>query len=503
MARHVRAMFDAAFLKGATWGFPGEPVEHVETHAAHVFLVRDHAFKIKKPVKLPYLDFSDKAKRSAVLAAELEINRVFAPDLYLRTDEVKDEPVLVMRRFPSHALLSWRMAHGEIDAALAAGLAKMAAEAHARAPRRDTPGAEIMMGLGAQLSKAFIDSPDIFHPAETLEFHAHCRAALASCKALLNERSGRGLVRRCHGDMHAGNIIVEEGQPKLFDAIEFSEKIATIDVLYDLAFLLMDLWTHGERVAANVVLNRYLHLRRAEEDLSGLRALPLFLSTRAGVRALVTADLAHELALKNSMQARGQALDWFRASISYLKVTAPVLVCVGGLSGTGKSTLAAALAPELGAAPGALHVRSDIERKVLANVPETERLPPRSYSREAAFAVYTACFERAGRALAAGHTVVLDAVFAEEGERRSAAELARRHHAHFAGVWLEAPPEVLAARVSARHGDASDATSEVVARQLRYDLGRIDWQRVDASGTPEQTLARVRETLPFRAAAPS
>lgn len=496
-------MFDAAFLKGETWGFPGEPVEHVETHAAHVFLVGDRAFKIKKDVKLPYLDFSDKAKRRDVLAAELGINSVFAPDLYLRTDEVRGEPVLVMRRFPAQALLSWRMAHGEIGAALAGGLAVMVAEAHAKAPRRDTPGAEIMMGLGAQLSKAFIDSPDIFHPAETLEFHANYEAALTSAKSLLNERSGRGLVRRCHGDMHAGNIIVEDGQPKLFDAIEFSEKIATIDVLYDLAFLLMDLWTHDERRAANIVLNRYLHLRRAEEDLSGLVALPLFLSTRAGVRALVTADLAHELALRNSMKARGQALDWFRASISYLKVAPPMLVCVGGLSGTGKSTVAAALAPDLGSAPGALHVRSDVERKVLAGVAETERLPPASYSREAGFAVYTSCLARAGRALAAGHSVVLDAVFAEESERRAGRDLARRSRAHFAGVWLEAPPDVLTARVAARQGDASDATAEVVARQLRYDLGPLDWQRVDASGTPEETLARVRETLPFRAAAPS
>ena len=262
-------MFDAAFLKGETWGFPGQPVEHVETHAADVFLAGDRAFKIKKPVKLPYLDFSDVPKRRDVLNDEFRINRVFAPDLYLRVDEVRGEPVLVMRRFPGQALLSWRMAHGEIDPALAGRLAQMAADAHALAPRRDTPGAGIMMGLGAQLSNAFIGSPDIFHPAATLEFHALCEDALTSGKALLNERAERGLVRRCHGDMHAGNIIVEDGVPKLFDAIEFSEKIATIDVLYDLAFLLMDLWTHGERHAANLVLNRYLHLRRAEEDVSG------------------------------------------------------------------------------------------------------------------------------------------------------------------------------------------------------------------------------------------
>lgn len=497
MPLHAGRMFEASFLRGETWGFPGEPVEHVETHAAHVFLAGDRAFKIKKAVKLPYLDFSGLEKRRSAIAAEFEINRIFAPDLYLRTADIKGEPVLVMRRFPAQALLSWRMSHGEIDAVLAGSLASMAANAHAQAPRREAGGAGIMMGLGAQLSSAFIDSPDIFRPAETLEFHALYESALKASKSLLNDRGERGLVRRCHGDMHAGNIFVEDGQPKLFDAIEFSEKIATIDVLYDLAFLLMDLWTHDERRAANIVLNRYLHLRRVEEDLSGLALLPLFLSTRAGVRALVTADLAHELALKNSMQARGQALDWFRSSIGFLKAARPKLVCIGGLSGTGKTTVAAGLAPHLGAPPGALHVRSDVERKVLAGVAETERLPPESYGREASFAVYAACLDRAERALRAGHCVVFDAVFARPDERRVAADVARVARAHFAGIWLEAPSEVLKSRVSTRRSDASDATPEVVERQLSYELGRIDWQRVDTSGPPEESLARARESLSF------
>ena len=488
-------MFDAAFLKGETWGFPGQPVEQVETHAAHVFLAGDRAFKIKKPVKLPYLDFSDVEKRRTVLASELEINRLYTPDLYLGLHDVRGEPVLVMRRFPAQALLGWMIAHGDIAPSLAAKLAAMAVESHARAPRRDVPGAEIMMGLGAQLSGAFIDSPDIFRPAETLEFHALFEAHLNKGKRLLNHRADLGLVRRCHGDMHSGNIIVEKGVPKLFDAIEFSERIATIDVLYDLAFLLMDLWTEGERRAASVVFNRYFHLRREQEDLSGLSLLPLFLSTRAGVRALVTADLAHELALKNSMKERGQALDWFRASISYLKPPKPRLVCIGGLSGTGKSTLAAALAPEIGAPPGALHVRSDVERKTLAGVPEDERLPPENYSRESALRVYDACLSRAERALAAGHSVILDAVFAGAEERRRVSALAERLGCAFSGIWLEAPAHVLKARVSARSGDASDATADVVERQLHYDLGPLDWPHADASGEPEHVLASVKERL--------
>lgn len=491
-------MFTSAFLKGETWGFSGQPVEHVETHAAHVFLVGERAFKIKKDVLLPYLDFSSPEKRRAALAAELEINRLFTPDIYLRLDEVLGEPVLVMRRFPAHDLLAWQMGHGGVAPALAARLAAMVAASHACAPRREVKGSDIMTGLGAQLSQAFIDSPDIFPPADTLEFHALYEAALRCDRHVLTDRGERGLVRRCHGDVHCGNIFLEKGEPRLFDAIEFSEKIATIDVLYDLAFLLMDLWSSGERAAANIVLNRYLNLRRKEEDLSGLCLLPLFLSTRSGVRALVTADLAHELALKNSMKERSQALDWFRSSVAYLKVSPPQLLCVGGLSGSGKSTVAAAIAPFLGAAPGAIHVRSDVERKVLAGVPETERLPADSYSRQASFEVYAACLARAEKALAAGHSVVLDAVFAAPDEREAAAELARRTRAHFAAVWLDAPPETLTARVAARRGDASDATSDVVDAQLRYDLGRLEWPKVDAGGSPAETLARLRERVPYR-----
>lgn len=488
-------MFDAEFLKGETWGFPGAAVMHIETHAAHVFLAGPRAFKIKKDVKLPYLDFSTREKRRQALAAELEINRIFSGDIYLGLIEVRDEPVLMMRRFAAGALLSWKMAHGGIDAGLAMKLAAMTAASHDLAPRRDTPGAGIMTGLGAQLSKAFIDSPDIFGPAETIEFHAAYQAALQAGKALLNERGEKGLVRRCHGDMHAGNIIVEADEPKLFDAIEFSEKIATIDVLYDLAFLLMDLWTNAEKPAANLVLNRYLHLRRHAEDLSGLAALPLFLATRAGVRALVSADLAHEQPLSDSLKARGQALDWFRAALAYLRPVTPVLVAIGGLSGTGKSTAAAALAPGIGAAPGAIHVRSDLERKVLAGVRETERLGASHYSREASFAVYQACLTRAEATLRAGQAAVLDAVFATPDERRAAEQLARRMGVRFEGFWLEAPEALLKSRVESRRGDASDATPQVVDMQLGYDLGQIGWRRIDAAGSSLETTAQISAFL--------
>jgi predicted kinase len=295
--------------------------------------------------------------------------------------------------------------------------------------------------------------------------------------------------------MHCGNIVLLEGKPTLFDAIEFSEKIATIDVLYDLAFLLMDLGRRGEKRVANLVFNRYLHLRRAEEDLSGLAALPLFLATRAGVRALVAADLAHELAADDSTIQRKEALEYFQASLAWLKPAPPRLVCVGGLSGSGKSTLAARLAHDIGLAPGALHVRSDVERKVMAGVDETMHLPPESYSAAASAATYEAIFQRAGAALKAGHSVVLDAVFANEGERDAAQELAKSLNVRFTGLWLAAPPDVLKSRVMERKGDASDADVAVVEKQLGYQPGESRWEKVDASGSLNASEALVRKIL--------
>lgn len=493
----VCAMFDHAFLKGETWDAPGAPVEHIETHAAHVFLCRNHAYKIKKPVKLPYLDFSTVEKRSAVLHDELAINRVFAPDLYVNVIEKRGEPVLVMNRFDAKDMLSWRAEHGGIDDRLAESLAFMVAQSHAAVPRRETPGADIMMGLGEQLSKAFTSSPDLFQSSETLEFHALYEEAQHRLRHLLNLRGEQGLVRRCHGDMHCANIVLQDGQPVLFDAIEFSERIATIDVLYDLAFLLMDLQRRGAPRAANLVLNRYLHLRRSLEDLSGLAVLPLFLSTRAGVRALVTADLVHELRIDQSLRKRGEALDYFRASLSYLKPPRPALVCIGGFSGTGKSTLSSRVAPVVGAAPGAIHVRSDIERKVSAGVGEMTRLPPSSYTRAASAAVYRAVLARAEQALKAGHSVIIDAVFASENERHAAQVLATRSGATFTGLWLDADPATLKSRVSLRRNDASDATPEVIDRQLGYDLGPVTWTRIDVSGSLEETDALIRRRLPY------
>ncbi|MEI9901755.1 MAG: AAA family ATPase [Hyphomicrobium sp.] len=319
--------------------------------------------------------------------------------------------------------------------------------------------------------------------------------AFERIKPLLIERGYAGCVRRCHGDLHLGNIVLIDDNPVPFDALEFSEALATIDVLYDLAFLLMDLDARGDQQAANAVLNAYIAFEPIGGEIEGLACLPLFLACRAGVRAVVAMARTEQLEPEAQSELKAEIHRNALLADTYLAPPPPLLIAVGGLSGTGKSTLAALLAPHVGQAPGALHVRSDVERKRLFGVPETQRLDRQHYRIGTAQRVYSIVEDKARRALAAGHAVIVDAVFANEEERTNVEAIARDSGCSFVGLWLKAPAETLIARVEHRRGDASDADRRVVREQLGYGLGAIHWHEIDASGTTEQSLAEARRVL--------
>ena len=290
------------------------------------------------------------------------------------------------------------------------------------------------------------------------------------------------------------------GNPVLFDAIEFDDRMATIDTLYDLAFLLMDLDHRGQQRAANTVFNHYLWHSQSELDLEGLAALPLFMSVRAVVRAMVAAQRAEQQPGPGRTASLATARNYLETALAHLEPSPPRLVAIGGLSGTGKSTLAAALAPEVGRAPGAVHLRSDVERKAMHCVAETVRLPPSAYSAEATEAVYGRLIKKAEVVLSTGYSVIADAVYSKSNERQEIEAVARRCNVPFTGLWLEAPLAILRTRVNSRRGDASDATSAVVDKQSSYELGKIGWAKVDASGDAAATLNDARQNLQARVA---
>ena len=469
---------------------PGEIFERRETHAAVIYLVGDRAYKIKKALKLPYLDFSTRDKRLAVLSREMEVNRTWSPDLYIGVTERDGEPVLEMKRFDERHMLSELVQRKELTDQMCENLASTVANSHRLAPVASADGVENVEKLLRQIERAFKDSPDIFGQGAATEFSAHAQENLARHRELLSRRARGGFVRRCHGDLHCRNIFVENGKPILFDAIEFSEELATIDVLYDLAFLLMDLLRLGQSRAANLVMNHYFDLMRDREDLSGIALLPLFLAVRAGVRALVAADLAHELEPAERLHKVTEAQGYLKDSLAYLEPRKPFLVAVGGFSGTGKSTLARSLAPMLGPPPGAVVIRSDVERKRAAGIPLSTNLPHSAYSSSASQKVYEAIRSRAITVLTAGHTAITDAVFSTQEERERIQKAAKESNSGFLGLWLESPASVLRQRIETRTGDASDATCEVVDKQLTYDLGEMKWRVVDASASPSAVLEK-------------
>jgi len=503
-----------AFLADpASYAARPEQVERCETHGALVFLAGEEAWKIKRAVRFPYMDFSTLDKRKAVSAREVEINRRTAPEIYLGCVPITrahdgglafggdGEPLewaVRMRRFDQSALLSRIAEVGTLPPDLAKGLADAVYASHRAAPpAAGADGAARFERLIASVSETLAGVAGTLGAGRLQQLQERVTAQMRRAAAVLEERAAAGCVRRCHGDLHLNNIVLWHGRPVLFDALEFDDDLATVDTLYDLAFLLMDLHIRGQRAAANAVLNRWLWRSGASLDLRGLRALPLFLGLRSTIRAMVTAERAEQEMGEAQARDRDEAGRYLDAALAYLAPPAAQLIAVGGLSGTGKSTLARALAPWIGPAPGAVHLRSDLERKSLLGVDETSRLGAEAYTKAASEEIYAILYEKMRHVLAAGHASIVDAVFARPGERAEIERVAANLGVPFRGLWLEAAPDALLARVAGRTGDASDATPDVVRQQLAYETGAFSpgWSRVDAGASPASTVKEAREAL--------
>lgn len=479
---------DTICFLGSPRGFGEGPgrARTISTHISVVLLIGPHALKLKRPVALPYLDLSTPERRLAMCERELMLNRRTAPDLYRAVHRITRErdgglalngrgelvdAVLEMKRFDDGLLFDRLAKEGQLTPGDMAGLAAAIAEFHCAATvARDVDGAARMERVLAVNERAFAAANVL--PAEAVaQVNAACRAALARHAGLLDRRAREGKVRRCHGDLHLRNICLVDGKPLLFDCLEFDEDLGTTDILYDLAFVLMDLWHRRLETLANVLFNRYLD---ASGDETGLRLLPFFMAVRAAVRAHVTATAATG-AEPASAWKLAEAQAYLQLCRSLLERKPPILVAIGGYSGSGKSTVAAAIAPGLGPAPGARIAASDGHRKKLFGVAPETRLPAMAYSEEASARTYAAMTETTENALSQGHAAIADAVFDRRIERERIGEAARRAGVPFRGLWLDAPAELLVQRVAARRGDPSDATPDVVMAQLARQGAGSDW----------------------------
>jgi hypothetical protein len=498
-----------AFLSDPrAYGLAG-PVKRIDTQGAAVFLAGDDVYKVKRAIRLPFLDFSTLEKRRAACEAEIEVNRENAPSIYLGVAPITRqggsleiggagevvEWATHMRRFDENATLDRIAERGVLTQEFVRKLAQAIHLSHERAPTRGGERATRSLSTYLDQNEAvFAARPDLFDPARAAALAREAREALAAVRPLLIARGEQGYVRRCHGDLHLRNIAVIDGEPVLFDAIEFDADIATGDILYDLAFTLMDLWERDLRPAANLLLASYLSLSD-EAQFSALAALPLFMSVRAAIRAKVeAANIAHVSGVEQTRE-RAAATRYFNFAEAFLRPAPARLIAIGGLSGTGKSALAAALAPEIGRAPGAIPLRSDVERKHLFAVEETTRLADEAYGEAANRETYARLTRKAGLALRAGQSVVIDAVHAHVREREAAARLAADLGVPFVGLWLEAPLALRLRRVGGRASDASDADARVAASQRAAPLVEDGWSALDATGDRAALAAAARARL--------
>jgi uncharacterized protein len=506
-----------AFVLDALARETGAPVETKQTHVSLLFLAGELVFKLKRAIRFPYLDFSNAGLREKACRAELELNSRTAPSLYLGVRRITREPdglafdgpgpladcIVVMRRFEESGLFDAMARAGRLTQPHIEALAETVAKFHANAQRFDEPrGAGVFAHL-LELNEASFAQCSMFAGDELDRLNRKFRGELERLAPLLDARGASGFVRLCHGDLYLRNICWFEDRPTLFDCIEFDPRLARIDVLYDLAFTLMDLWLCGRHDLANLLFNRYASaFARTLPDMpakirDGYAALPFFMALRGAIRAHIAASQTGSGDEAANSRLEKEARAYFALAEDLLTPRPNIMIAIGGLSGSGKSTLAAAIAGEIGPPPGARTLNSDRTRKAMHRIRPTDRLPPAAYEISITAAVYLRLLSRAMDALAQGRSVIVDAVYSTPAERDAVVKLARERGSPFVGLWLDAPPDVLRRRVRERPQGVSDANLDVLEGQLQRDTGGIDWIRLDASlpDLPDRALKIVKTAL--------
>ncbi len=482
----------AALLQPDRYPHSVTTVEHLQTHISHVLLAGDYAYKIKKTLNLGFLDFTSLARRKYYCEQELRLNGRLAPDLYLDCVPIggsATRPVLGangeaieyavrMRRFPQEALLDRVLATGRLENRHMDALARQLVAFHHAIATADPaePFGTPERVRGPMMDDFTHTRPLLTDPADLDALAAVERWTLATTERLwprLAERKAGGWIRECHGDLHLGNLVLADtGQVTIFDCIEFNDDLRWIDVINDLAFLLMDLRFRSAGGCAQRLLNTYLEYGG---DFAGMALLSYYQVYRAMVRAKINAIRAGQDDIPEPDRAAARALcrDYLRLALVLTQEPTPFLLITHGLSGSGKSRRTGQL---LEIFPGAIRLRSDVERKRLFGLGPLDdsgsTLGGGLYTPDASARTYRRLYDLADGLLAARHPVLVDATFMKRAHRQPFRDLAARYGVPFILLDCVADPETLRARVAARRArgnDAAEADIEVLERQLRHD----------------------------------
>ena len=507
----------AALSEQSAYGFkPKHKIFVKETNISNVFLTGEKAYKLKRGVKYPYVDYSTLEKRQAACRKELELCEKFAPGLCHGVEEVVSDKkgrvflrsacsdkkaevvdyVLVMHEFEEDMLFENMVDRGDLDRFEMMDTAEKIFNSHKNAEIITTRNPlDIIRGRiyeNNAMIRCFV--PDVFDEEDVDALEAEQLETLERYRDLLLKRQTDGKIRWCHGDLTLRNLAMWNGQVVPFNPIEFYDDLTQIDTMYDFAFLLVEMESKGQRRLASILFNHYMAL---SEDWDGVPVLPLFLSCRAAVNAYVFAQRSVEIKDKHeAMLMANRAYEQLVISKRFLEHQKPVLVACGGLSGSGKSRIARESAPFIGNPPGAVIVRDDVLRKNMMNTGLEENLNVSEYKPEIEEEVFKAVCEKCRYMLASGQSVVADALFHKPEQRRAIEALAREMQVDFKGIWVDAPLDVRIERVTQRKRNPSDVRSaEELKQQLDIDVGPVTWEKIDTSGDRMTTLTRVRTLL--------
>ena len=491
-------------MKPSSYPDPTESVRHIETHISHLFLTGIYAYKLKKEVRFDFLDFSTVEQRRFFCEEELRLNSRFARDLYLSVvpvfhsktglalnsgDEIVDY-LVKMRQFDSNTLFDELAAQNKLTRNLLLEATDVIAKFHRTAENQPAfwgPD-QVTRAIRGNISVCRNFTPDPVDPLILGRFEQQSECALSRHHELIKNRQ-RNHVRALHGDLHLRNICIYDGRVHLFDGIEFSPELANCDVWADIGFFIMDLISHKRAGDAAHVWNRYL---LQTDDFEGLKLLDLYISYRAAVRAKVN---CLEIEIADSSEQRSwfgeEAKRYLALGSAALESRPPMLIGIGGLSGSGKSSLAADLSARL----LAVHIRSDAVRKHLCGIDPFDRAPLSAYSDLISAKTYDGLLERIKKTLDAGKTAVVDAVFRSPERRIELERLAAERGVRFVGVWCDVSPEAADSRIKQRSLDVSDADSSVASKQQSYNLGDIRWHRIDSTNLPPEAVLAAASRL--------
>ncbi len=511
----------AALLRPECYPHPVTTVEHLQTHISHVLLAGDYAYKIKKPLNLGFLDFTSLERRKYYCEEELRLNSRLAPEIYLDCVPIGGDPAqpvwgstgpaieyaVRMRRFSQEALLDRLLAADRLNAGHLEALAQRLAEFHRAIPAVN-PAASFgdpepvwqPMLDNFSHTRTLLDDPadlDLLTAVEQWTL-----AALPRLRPQLAQRKAEGWIRECHGDLHLGNMVLtESSQITIFDCIEFNDDFRWIDVINDLAFLIMDLRFRDADAFAQRVLNTYLEY---SGDFAGAALLSCYQVYRAMVRAKINAIQASQDSIPDAARAanREQCRAYLQLALTLTQQPAPFLLITHGVSGSGKSHWTQKLLERF---PGAIRIRSDVERKRLFGLGPLEdsgsSLGQGLYTPAVSAQTYERLLELAEGLLAAGHSVLVDATFMKRDHRQPFRDLAAQRGAPFILLNCTADPATLRERVAARRergDDAAEADVEVLERQLGYvEVPTADEQPLTVGdGDVERLCTAIRATDP-------